>query len=400
MELNTVTDANTPGPLTRHRRRGPGGWIALVLVIVAFVAAYLFGVVPREHALEALGKETRALAVPTVAVTTPTPGDAVADLVLPGNLQAYTETPVYARATGYLKRWTVDMGTRVKAGDLLAEIEIPEIDAEVQQARADAETARVTWEQAKTTSDRWQELVRSGTVTRQDADSALNAMRARKAALDAARENVTRLDRVRSFRRVVAPFDGVITTRNADTGELIDAGAGGAPGRELFRLAATKRLRVRVNVPQSSAKDALPGTKAELTLPEYPGRRFAGKLVRTAQSIDASSRTLLAEIEVDNADGELLPGAYAQVHLKLPAPTKALVVPINTLLFRAEGPQAAVVGENQKVVLKSVTIGRDFGTKVELLSGLDAADRIILNPSDSITDGVQVRVVAPPDAKK
>ena len=374
-------------------RRSPAGWIALVAVVSAFGAAWLFGVVPRQKAREALARETRELAIPTVAVLQPERGDGSADLVLPGNLQPHAETAIHARASGYLKRWTAEIGTAVKAGDLLAEIDIPEVDAQLQQARADLATARVQFEQAQRTSSRWQELVRTGAVTAQDAETALSTMRARRSAMDAAQQNVARYEKLQSFRKVVAPFAGVITARNADIGDLVDAGSGSGTARELFRLSATDRLRVQVNIPQAAARAAVPGTAAEISLAEFPGRKFAGRLVRTARSIDRSSRTLLAEVDVDNAAGELLPGAYAQVRLKLPSGSTALVVPVNTLLFRAEGPQVAVVGKDGRIALRSVTIGRDFGTRVELLSGLDPADAVVVNPSDAIAAGTQVRVV-------
>lgn len=384
----------SPEPRKAARpRRSPAGWIALVAVVSAFGAAWLFGVVPRQKAREALARETRELAIPTVAVLQPERGDGSADLVLPGNLQPHAETAIHARASGYLKRWTAEIGTAVKAGDLLAEIDIPEVDAQLQQARADLATARVQFEQAQRTSSRWQELVRTGAVTAQDAETALSTMRARRSAMEAAQQNVARYEKLQSFRKVVAPFAGVITARNADIGDLVDAGSGSGTARELFRLSATDRLRVQVNIPQAAARAAVPGTAAEISLAEFPGRKFAGRLVRTARSIDRSSRTLLAEVDVDNAAGELLPGAYAQVRLKLPSGSTALVVPVNTLLFRAEGPQVAVVGKDGRIALRSVTIGRDFGTRVELLSGLDPADAVVVNPSDAIAAGTQVRVV-------
>lgn len=388
--METVGNPAARGP---KRRRSPAGLIALAIVLVAFAAAYFLGIVPRQRAQEALSKETRALAVPTVAVTTPRQGDANAELILPGNLQPYIDTPIYARASGYLKHWTADIGSTVKKGELLAEIEAPELDAQLQKARADVSAARATFEQAQKTAGRWQELVRTGSVSAQDADLAQNTMRTRRSELDAAQQEVARLERVQGYRRIHAPFSGIITARNAETGGLIDAGAASGPGRELFRLSATEKLRVFVNVPQAAAKHAVPGAAAELSLTEYPGRKIPGKLVRTAKSIDAGTRTLLAEIEVDNSKGELLPGSYAQVRLKIPATVSALIVPINTLLFRAEGPQVAVVGPSDKTVLKNVTIGRDFGTTVELLAGLEATDRVILNPADSIDNGTQVRVV-------
>ncbi len=371
--------------------------MALLFVIAAFAAAYFFGVVPRHKALEALSQETRALAIPTVAVTQPKSGDASTDMVLPGNLQGISETAVYARASGFVKRWNGEIGTSVKAGEVLAEIEVPEVESQLQRARADLETARLNAEQARKTSERWQELVKTGSVSAQDAEVAQNTLRARRSEMESSRQEVARLERVQGFRQVRAPFAGVITARNAEVGELVDAGSGGGRGRELFRIAATNRLRVQVNVPQDAAASAVPGVAAEITLPGQTGKKYPGKLVRTARAIDPEARTLLAEIEVDNAAGDLLPGAYAQVKLKIPTKVSSLVVPVNTLLFRSEGPQVAVIAQGDRIALRSVTIGRDFGTTVELLAGIEPTDRVVLNPSDSIASGVQVRVVKAPE---
>jgi RND family efflux transporter MFP subunit len=379
-------------------RRGTG-WLAFIVVFAVFGAAYFFGVMPRQKSLEALSQETRKLAIPTVAVTSPKAGDTNTEMVLPGNLLGYSETAVYARASGFVRRWTADIGAQVKAGELLAEIEVPEVDADLQRARAELDNARVTYEQAQKTSDRWQALVKTGSVSAQDAEAALDAARARRAAVEAAKQSVSRLERVRGFREVRAPFAGVITARNAEVGELVDAGSGGGKGRELYRLASTGKLRVQVNLPQEAARSAVPGVGAEITLPGHSGKKYPGKIVRTAGAIDPEARTLLAEIEVDNAGGELLPGAYAQVRLKIPVTVPSLIVPVNTLLFRSEGPQVAVITGGDRVTLRNVTIGRDFGTTVELLTGIEASDRVVLNPSDSLSSGVQVRVVQAPEKK-
>ncbi len=396
--MNDDPVAAPPPHRPAPRRRGTG-WLAFIVVFAVFGAAYFFGVMPRQKSLEALSQETRKLAIPTVAVTSPKAGDMNTEMVLPGNLLGYSETAVYARASGCVRRWTAEIGAQVKAGELLAEIEVPEVDADLQRARAELENARVTYEQARKSSDRWQALVKTGSVSAQDAEAALDAARAKRATVDAASQAVARLERVRSFREVRAPFAGVITARNAEVGELVDAGSGGGKGRELYRVASTGRLRVQVNLPQEAAATAVPGVGAEITLPGQAGRKFPGKIVRTAKAIDPEARTLLAEIEVDNAGGELLPGAYAQGKLKIPVTVPSLIVPVNTLLFRSEGPQVAVITGGDRVTLRNVTIGRDFGTTVELLTGIEAADRIVLNPSDSISSGVQVRVVQAPEKK-
>jgi RND family efflux transporter MFP subunit len=375
------------------RRRIWRRWIAAALVVAVFAAVLVWGILPRLDATAALKKETQALNIPTVSVIKPKAGNASRELVLPGNMQAFVDTPIYARTSGYLKRWTADIGAHVKAGQLLAEIDTPEVDDQLHQARADLATAEANFRLAQKTAERWQELLKTGVVSKQMADQTYGEMEARKAALDSARFNVARLEKMQAFKKIYAPFDGVITARNTDVGALIDAGSGGGPARELFHVASTKKLRVYINVPQFYSRDAVPGVEAELTLSEFPGRSFKGSLVRTTQAIDAASRTMLAEVAVDNPTGELLPGAYAQVHLKLRTSNMVLVVPVNTLIFRSEGVQVAVVQPDQRVALKKIVLGRDFGTEVEVVSGLEQGEAVILNPSDSLASGTQVRVV-------
>ena len=385
---------STPIPgAAADRRSRPLRWAAILLMVVAVAAAVTAGVLPRLNAKEELKKQAQELNVSTVAVIAPKPGEVVQELVLPGSIEAYVDTPIYARTNGYVKRWLVDIGGRVKTGQLLAEIETPEVDDQLQQARADLANAQANAEIARKTAMRWQELSKTGMVSKQDADQANSTLQARLAAVDSARFNVARLEKLQNFSRIYAPFNGVITARNIDVGALIDAGGG--EGKALFHIAHSDRLRVYIQVPQAYSREAVPGVEADLTLPEFAGRRFRARLVRTAQSIDPLTRTMRAEVDVDNKSGELLPGAYAQVHLKLQADQPALVVPVNTLLFRAEGTQVAVVSADQRVALKTVALGRDFGTEVEVVSGLEAADAVILNPSDSLMAGGQVRVVKP-----
>lgn len=383
--------------ISSGRRQIPVGWMAMAVAGGLLALALAAGLLPRLSAKEALHKQVEELNVTAVAVIRPKPGAAAQDLVLPGNVEAFLETPIYARTSGYLKRWHVDIGSRVRAGQLLAEIEAPEVDDQLQQARADVATAQANYEVANKTATRWTELSQSGMVSKQDADQANGTMRARLAAVESAKFNVARLEKLQSFQRIYAPFDGVVTSRNVDVGALIDAGGG--QGRALFHLAAANRLRVYVQVPQIYSRVAVPGVETELVLSEFPNRRFPAKLVRTSGTIDRETRTMLAEIDVDNRSGELLPGAYAQVHLKLHADRPALVLPVNTLLFRPEGTQVAVVGSDQRVLLKTVTLGRDFGTEVEVAEGLDATDAVILNPSDSISGGTKVRVVTPAEGE-
>jgi len=358
-----------------------------------FAAALVWGILPRLEATAALKKETQALNIVTVSVIKPRPGAVSQELILPGNMQAFVDTPIYARTNGYLKHWTADIGAHVKAGQLLAEIDTPEVDDQLHQARADLATAQANFRLAEKTAARWQALLKSESVSQQEADQTQGDMEAKKAALESARYNVARLEKLQSFKKIFAPYDGVITARNVDVGALIDAGSSGGPGKELFHIASTKKLRVYVNVPQGYSRDAVPGVEADVTLAEFPGRAFKGSLVRNSQAIDAASRTMLAEVAVDNPTGELLPGAYAQVHLKLRATNMALVIPVNSLIFRADGIQVAVVLPDERVALKKILLGRDFGTEVEVLSGLDQTDVVIFNPSDSLTSGTKVRVV-------
>jgi len=390
--MSSRTRSGAPG-YGSTRGRVSLRWLAVSGAVIVLAAALAAGLLPRLSAKEELKKQTRELNVPAVAVIAAKPGAAVQELVLPGNIEAYVDTPIYARTNGYLKRWLADIGARVKSGQLLAEIETPEVDDQLRQARADVANAEANAEIARKTATRWQELSKTGMVSKQDADQANSTMQARLAAVESARFNVARLEKLQAFQRIYAPFDGVITARNVDVGALIDAGGG--EGKPLFHIAHADRLRVYIQVPQAYSREAVPGVEAELTLPEFAGRRFPAKLVRTAQAIDPATRSMRAEVDVDNRSGELLPGAYAQVHLKLKAEQPALVLPVNTLLFRAEGTQIAVVGADQHVVLKTVQLGRDFGTEVEVVAGLDANDAVIVNPSDSLMAGVQVRVVQP-----
>jgi len=383
-------------------RRIPLRWVLVALLLVAVALTVTLGVQPRIQAREALRKDTANRSAMVVSVIRPKEGDTVREIVLPGNMRAYSDTPIYARTSGYLKRWYADIGKRVKAGELLAEIDTPEIDDQLQQARADLATAEANYRLAESSNIRWEALLKTDSVSKQEVDERSSAFAARKAALEAARFNVARLQKLQAFKRLHAPFDGVITARNTDVGALIDAGSSGA-GRELFHLASTHRLRVYVNVPQAYAAEAVPGVEAELTLAEFPGKRFKGTLVRNTQSIDATSRTLLAEVDVPNPTGELLPGGYAEVHLRLGVSKRSLLLPVNALLFRPEGVMVAVVKPDSRTALTRIELGRDFGTEVEVLSGLASSDVVIINPSDSVTSGVEVRVVkdepAAPKAK-
>ncbi len=371
--------------------------VVIAVVICAFVVAIAYdifnGIQSRVDAATALKQQSLKMAIPTVSVIHSKPGGNVEEVVLPGNAQAYVATPIYARTNGYLKSWNFDIGAHVKAGQLLAVIETPEVDSQLDQARADLATAQANYDLAQTTAARYQTLFKTDSVAKQDVDDRIGDLQAKKAMLNSAAFNVRRLQETQHFQNVYAPFDGVITARNIDVGALIDAG-GNAPGKELFDIAATNRLRVYINVPQQYSRAVKPGGAAYLTQAEFPGRRFPGKIVRTSDSIDPVSRTLLTEVDVDNPAGELLPGAFLSVHLELKSQSAAVVIPVNALIFRSSGMQVAVV-RNNKAELVGIAIGRDYGTEVEVLSGLTAQDAIIENPSDSLTSGTEVRPLEP-----
>lgn len=397
MKLEPTTDLDTPIPLdaaTRTQRRGfrAGAWSWLALAVILLAVLLYSGISARARTDATLRQDTIAAATPTVAVVQPKRAAAAEEVVFPGNIRAYTDAAIYARTSGYLKKWYVDIGTRVQTGQLLAEIETPEVDQQLQQAKADMATAEANLQLATSTAERWKELVSTDSVSKQETDEKVGDLNAKKAIVESGRANVKRLEQLHAFGRIYAPFSGVITVRNTDVGQLIDAG--NSQGRELFHLAATDKLRVFVSVPQQYSRAATPGVSADITLEELPGKKFTGKISRTANAIDTSSRTLLTEVEVGNASGELLPGAYASVHLKLPSKGAAVTVPANTLLFRSEGLRVAVVRDGQ-AHLVPVTIGRDFGTDVEVVDGLQGDESLVVNPPDSLISGSPVRVASP-----
>jgi RND family efflux transporter MFP subunit len=365
---------------------------AIILLIVA-IGLGIWGVVSRVIARSELGKETVEASVPTVVIVNATRNPLGEELVLPGAVQAYIEAPIYARTSGYLKSWQTDIGTQVTKGQQLAEIEAPEVDQQLSQAQADLATARANEALSNTTNVRWKGLLATESVSKQDADERAGDAAAKKATADSAAANVARLHDLESFKRVVAPFSGVITARNTDIGALINAGQ--SAGSELFRIADTHKLRIYVRVPESYASVTRPGLEARLRFAEYPNREFPAKTVRTSNALDPTLRTLQVELELDNAKGEIFPGAYAEVHFKLGANAESLRLPANTVLFRAAGLQVATVDDQQRVKLKSIVQGRDFGNTIEVLSGLSPDEKVVLNPPDSITDGLLVHIAAP-----
>ena len=367
-------------------------WLVVLLMVAGAIA--FRGIYTRVRAAAKVKGETRELAAPFVSVTQPKQSAPQQEIILPGNVQAYIEAPIYARTTGYLKRWYVDIGGRVNNGQLLAEIDTPELDQQLQQARAELATAKANYELAQTTAARYEFLLKSDSVSKQDVDNAVGDEHAKKAMVDSAGDNVKRLEQLQSFEKVYAPFEGVLTARETDIGQLIVANSSASPAKELFRVASINPLRVYVNVPQVDSPWAMPGVQAYLTMPQYPSRRFPGKIVRNAEAIEQASRTLLTEVDVANPSGEILPGAYAEVHLKLPTAKSTAIIPVTSLIFRSEGLRVAVVRQGRAVMLP-ITLGRDFGTEVEVVSGLVGNEAVITNPPDSLVDGEEVRVAAP-----
>jgi RND family efflux transporter MFP subunit len=371
-------------------RLGRIALVAAVLIIVGFIVGFL----PRLHARRTLVKETADLAVPTVEVVSPKPGQSSAGVSLPAEIRAYVEAPIYARANGYLKRWLVDLGAAVTEGQLLAEIDTPEVDQQLAQAKADLARDQASLELAQTTSARWNDLLKTASVSEQETAEKTADLALKKALVDGAHANARRLEELKGFARVTAPFAGTVTARETDIGQLITAGS----GRELFRVAKTNPLRVYVQVPQSLSRSVAIGQTTEVAISELPGRKLEAKVVRTAGVMAPGSRTLLTELELDNSRGEVLAGSYAQVRFPQGSQIAALTLPANVLLFRAEGTQVGVVGPDGKVELRPVKVGRDFGQTMEMIEGVGPHDRVIMNPSDSLTAGVTVHVAEPPKA--
>jgi RND family efflux transporter MFP subunit len=391
-EKDRQTDGSRPAP---SAPKPVHGVLILVVALVIVAAVVIAGVVPRLRAKAEVRTETDNLAVPAVNVIHPKRGSTQQEIVLPGNIQAFIDAPIYARTNGYLQSWYFDIGARVRKGQLLAVIDTPEVDQQLQQARADLNTAQANLRLSQITKERFEGLKDTDSVSKQDVDNAQGDFAAKKATVDSSAYNVKRLEDLQSFTKIYAPFDGVITARNTDIGQLIDSGSAGGPAKELFHIAATRTLRVFINVPQQYSVAAKPGLSADLTLAQFPGRKFQGKLVRTANAIDLASRTLLVEVDVDNTTGELLPGAFTEVHLKIPADIPTFILPVNTLIFRAQGLQVAAVENNNTAKLVSIALGRDFGAEVEVVSGLTGQESIIASPPDSIIDGELVRIAQP-----
>lgn len=361
-------------------------------IAAAIVAAVIvvYGVATRASENSKLHDWTEAQALPTVAVVTPSAVANNSGLELPGRLEAYARAPIYARTSGYLKSWKVDIGAQVKAGDLLGEIESPDLDQQLLQARADLATAQANERLAAITAQRWQKILATNTVARQDVDEKVGDYEAKKAAAASAKANLDRYIAMKGFTRLVAPFDGVVTARNTDVGALISVG--GAAGQELFVISDTHKMRAYVSVPQSYVPNVSPGTRATLGVPEHPGVSYNATVEASAQSVNAASGTTLMQLVVDNKTGELMPGGYASVHLDLAGRSDVVTVPASALIFDAKGLSVATVGADNRVAIKPVTIARDLGKVIELGSGVVASDRVIESPPDGIADGAEVRI--------
>jgi RND family efflux transporter MFP subunit len=392
-----ITDQNrkqeSNASMTITKGKSPGRSVAILLVAILVVGSLVAsGIIPRLKAQKALAAETSQLAAPTVTVVQARRGAPTQEIVLPGNIQAFVDAPIYARTNGYLKRWYFDIGSPVKQGQLLAEIESPEVDQQLSQAQADLGTAMANLNLSQITANRLSDLIKQDAVSQQETDNAVSDLAARNTAVKSAQANVDRLKQLVSFEKVYAPFDGVVTARNTDIGQLIDSGSSGGQARSLFQVAAINRLRVFISVPQIYSQAAVPGLKSDLTFAEFPGRRFQGTVARTSRSIDPMARTLNVEVDVDNSKGDLFPGAYTEVHLKLKDGVPTMTIPVSALLFRQEGLRIAVVKSDNTAELVPVTLGRDFGDYAEITTGLTGQERIISNPPDSIIDGEQLNV--------
>lgn len=383
---------NRPQPRPADHEFRHLGRYGLILLVVAVVLG-IWGVATRVHSRNKLGIETMQEAVPVVIVQKPNASPPSEDLELPGSVQAFVEAPIFARTSGYLRTWYTDIGDTVKKGQLMAQIETPEVDEQLRQARADLATAKANADLAHKTDIRWQGLLANQAVSQQDADTRAGQAAASGAQAASAQANVARLEELEGFKRIAAPFDGVVTARNTDIGALITAGQ--TAGNALFRVADTQKLRIYIDVPEPYAPKTKPGIEVELEFNEHPGKQFPATLVRTARALDPTLRTLRVELQVDNSSGELFPGAYAQAHFKIPGSATSVRVPATALIFRSKGLQVATVGSDSKAHLRSIVQGRDFGTSVEVLSGVSPEDQVIINPPDSLIDGGTVKIASP-----
>ena len=367
-------------------------WLDLAIAVLVVAALLVSGIWSRVRARATLDAETARVAIAAVSVVSPKQTAPAEEIILPGNVQPFITSPIYSRTNGYLKKWYFDIGAHVKQGQLLAVVDTPEVDQQLQQSLSNLNTAKANLALAEITKNRYEGLLKKNAVSQQDADNAVGTYNANKAIVDANQANVKQLQALQSFEKIYAPFDGIVTARNTDIGDLINSGSSSIARTDLFHISQPDKLRVYVNVPEEYSQGIKVGMTADLSLAEFPGRKFQGRLVRTAEAINATTRTLLIEIEVDNPTGTLLTGSYAEVHLKVATQASTLLLPVNTLLFRSEGLRAGVVKDG-KVVLTALTPGRDFGNQIEIVSGLKPDDQVIINPPDSLVSGQQVQIV-------
>jgi RND family efflux transporter MFP subunit len=378
-------------PVAREQGRPRRGWLTALVMIVVFGGLLVSGILGRMRASAALRTETAEMAVPTISVVSPQRAAPSQEIVLPGNVQPYVTAPIYSRTNGYLQAWYFDIGAHVKKGQLLAVIATPEVDQQLGQSRSNLSTAQANLRLAEITKARYEGLLKTHAVAQQDVDNAVGTYNANKSIVEADQANVKQLEALQSFEKIYAPFDGTITARNTDVGALVDSGSSGGVKTDLFHLSQVDRLRVYVNVPEEYSQATTSGLAAELTLSEFPGTTFTGKLVRTSEAINFETRTLLAEVDVTNPTGKLLSGSYAEVHFKVPGKTSTYILPVDTLLFRKEGLRVAVV-KDSKAQLLAVTPGRDFGDTIEIISGLQGNESVIVSPPDSVVNGEKVQI--------
>jgi RND family efflux transporter MFP subunit len=367
-------------------------WLGLAIALIVIAALLVSGIWSRVRARATLNAETARVALTAVSVVSPKQTAPAEEIILPGNVQPFITSPIYSRTNGYLKKWYFDIGAHVKQGQLLAVVDTPEVDQQLQQSLSNLNTAKANLTLAEITKNRYEGLLKKNAVSQQDADNAVGTYNANKAIVDANQANVKQLQALQSFEKIYAPFDGIVTARNTDIGDLINSGSSSTARTDLFHISQPDKLRVYVNVPEEYSQGIKVGMTADLSLAEFPGRKFQGKLVRTAEAINMTTRTLLIEIEVDNPTGTLLTGSYAEVHLKVATHASTLLLPVNTLLFRSEGLRVGIVKDG-KVVLTALTAGRDFGNQIEIVSGLKPDDQVIINPPDSLVSGQQVQIV-------
>jgi RND family efflux transporter MFP subunit len=391
-QIETTAGESGPSSDARTKRAAHIRWLVLAIALIVTAALLASGIWSRVKANRKLGAETSQVAVTAVSVVSPKQTAPAQEIILPGNVQPFISSPIYARTNGYLKSWNVDIGAQVKQGQLLAVIDAPEVDQQLAQSLSNLNTAKANLALAEITKNRYEGLIKTNAVAQQDVDNAVGSYKANQAIVEADEANVKQLQALQGFEKIYAPFDGVVTARNTDIGDLIDSGSSGGVKTDMFHIAQPGTLRVYVNVPEEYSQGVKTGMTANLALAEFPSRTFQGKLVRTADAINVTTRTLLIEIDVQNPTGTLLTGSYAEVHLQVPTATSTYLLPVNTLLFRTEGLRVGIV-KNGKVVLATVTPGHDFGDQIEIVSGLKADDQVIVNPPDSIIAGQEVQIV-------